>query len=84
MTKCGKVEVHFHSYLTSLLNGENWLASRNGRSTHAERAFDIYCIGGSVVSSSSVDAVTERKIFSTARLTRTPILQASYTSRYMD
>jgi hypothetical protein len=42
---CGKLEVRLHFYLTLLLNGWKWSASRNGRSTPAENAFDTHYVG---------------------------------------
>jgi len=40
------VEVQFDAFLTSALDGGEWLTSRPGRFTPRERAFGTHWIGG--------------------------------------
>jgi hypothetical protein len=56
------VEVEIHTFLTSALDGGEWLASRPGRFTPRERAPGAHCIGGWVDPRAGPDEVVKRKI----------------------
>jgi len=47
--------------LTSVLDGDEWSASRSGRFTHEERYPDFQWLGGWVVPRAGLDAVMKRK-----------------------
>jgi hypothetical protein len=61
------VEVQFHVFLTSALDGCEWSASRAGRFTPKERDPGTHWVGGWVDSSAGLDAVVKRKIPSPCR-----------------
>jgi hypothetical protein len=69
--------------LTSALDGDEWSASRPGRSTFKERTPSTHWTGGWVGSRAVLDVVAKRKIPSSRRESnpRTPIVQ-SVTQRY--
>jgi len=56
------VEVQFHIFLTSTLDGGEWPASCPGCLTPRERAPSIHWIGGWVRTRADLDAVMKRKI----------------------
>jgi hypothetical protein len=64
-------------FLTSALDGDEWLASRPGRFTPGERAPGTHWIGGWVDPRAVLDAVVKRKIPSPRREwnPRTPTVQ---------
>jgi hypothetical protein len=55
------VEVYFHAFLTSALDGDKWSGSRPGRFTSRERAPGAHWIGGWVCTRAVLDAVVKRK-----------------------
>jgi hypothetical protein len=61
MKTYGVVEVQFHAFLTSALDGGERLASRPGRFTHRERTPCTHCIGGWMGPRAGLDAVAKRK-----------------------
>jgi hypothetical protein len=79
------VEVYLHAFLTSALDGGEWLASRPGGSTPRERAPDTHWIGGWVGPRAVLDAVVKKKIPIPSRESspRTPIVQP-VAQRYTD
>jgi hypothetical protein len=56
------VEVQLHAFLSSVLYGGEWSASRPGRFTPRERAPCTHWIGGWVGSRAVLDTVVKRKI----------------------
>jgi hypothetical protein len=62
-------------YLTSALDGGEWLASFPGRFTPKERAPGAHWIGGWVGSRALLDAVMKRRIRSPCRDSNPPIIQ---------
>jgi hypothetical protein len=56
------VEVQIHSYLTSALDGGEWLASRPGHFTPREKGPGIRWMGGWVGPRAGLDAVVRKKI----------------------
>jgi hypothetical protein len=68
MTAYGGVDVQIHIFLTSVLAGDEWLASRSGRFTPEERAPGTDWIGGSVNSRADLDDVENRKFLTLAGL----------------
>jgi hypothetical protein len=46
MKSYGGVEMQLHAFLTLVLDGGEWSASRPGRFTRRERASDTHWIGG--------------------------------------
>jgi hypothetical protein len=56
------VEVLFHAFLTSALDGQEWSASRPGRFTPGERAPSSHWIRGWLGSKASLDVVEKKKI----------------------
>jgi hypothetical protein len=71
------VKVQRHAFLTSALDGGEWLASRPGRFTLRERAPATHWIGGWMGSRAVLDPVVKRKVPSPRRDSnpRTPIVQ---------
>jgi hypothetical protein len=61
------VEVQFHAFLTSALDGGEWSASRLGRFTLREIVPGTHWIGGWVGLRVGLDAVVKRKIPSPCR-----------------
>jgi hypothetical protein len=55
------VEVQFHTFFTSALDGGGRLASRPGRFTPRERAPGTHCIGGWVGLRAGLDTVVKKK-----------------------
>jgi len=53
----GGVELQHHAFLTSALDGGEWLASRSGRFTSGERTFGTHWVGGWVGPRAGLDAV---------------------------
>jgi hypothetical protein len=74
-----------HTFLTSALDGGEWSTSRPGRFTPRERAPGTHWIGGWVGPRAVLDAVVERKIPSSLRVSnpRTSIVQP-VTQSYTD
>jgi hypothetical protein len=56
------MEVWFHTFLTSALDGGEWSVSRAGHFNPRERAPDSHWIGGWVGPRAVLDAVAKRKI----------------------
>jgi hypothetical protein len=52
------VEVYFHAFLTSALNGGEWLHLRPGRFTLRERASGIHCLEDWMGPRAGLDAVS--------------------------
>jgi hypothetical protein len=71
------VEVKLHAFLTSVLDGGEWSASRPSRFTPKEITPGTHWIGGWVGSRAVLDAVVKRKIPIPRRESnpRTPIVQ---------
>jgi hypothetical protein len=71
------VEVLLHAFLTSALDGGEWLASCSGHFTPREKAHDAHWIGGWLGPRTVLDAVVKIKIPSSRRESspRTPIVQ---------
>jgi hypothetical protein len=71
------VEVKLHTFLTSALDGVQWLASCAGSFIPRERVPDTHWIGGWVGPRVVLDAVVKRKIPNPRRELnpRTPIVQ---------
>jgi hypothetical protein len=61
MKTYGGVDIKFHAFLTSVLVGGEWSASRPGRLTPAERAPDTHWIGGWVGPRTDQDDMEKRK-----------------------
>jgi len=57
-----RVEVQFHSFLTSALDGCEWSASRPDRFTPKEIGPGTHWIGGLVGHRAGLDAVVKRRI----------------------
>jgi hypothetical protein len=55
------VEVQLHAFLTSELDGGEWLASRSGRFTARERAPGTHLLGGWVGPRAVLGTVVKRK-----------------------
>jgi len=68
------MDVELYSFLTSLLDGSDWLASGAGRFIPGKRGLGIYWIGGWLVPIASMDAVAQRKSLCPAGH-RTPAVQ---------
>jgi hypothetical protein len=83
--KAYRVEVYFHAFLLSALDGGEWSASRPGRFTLRERTPGTHWIGVRVGRRAVLDAVVKRKIPSPRRESnlRTPVVQP-VTQRYTD
>jgi hypothetical protein len=56
------VEVHFHAFLTSALDGGEWSALHSDRFTPGERPLSTHWTGGCLTPRAGLDAVTRRKI----------------------
>jgi hypothetical protein len=61
MEAYGEVDVWIHVFLTSALVGGEWSASRPGRVTFGERAFDTHRIGGWMGPRTGMADVEKRK-----------------------
>jgi hypothetical protein len=61
MKAYGGVDVQIHIFLTSVVAGGEWSASRPGRCTSGERAACTHWVGGSVGPKAGVDDVEKRK-----------------------
>jgi hypothetical protein len=61
MKSCGREEVQIQVFLTSVLVGGEWSASRLGRFTPEERAPGTHWIGGWVDLRARLEAVKKRK-----------------------
>jgi hypothetical protein len=59
MKAYGEVEVYFHAFLTSALDGDEWSASRPWRFTLRETALSPHWIGGWVDPRVGLDAVVK-------------------------
>jgi hypothetical protein len=57
-----RVEVQLLSFLTSALDGGEWLDSSPGHFNPGERFHGTHCIGGWVDPTAGVEAVDKRKI----------------------
>jgi hypothetical protein len=55
------MEVELHVFLTSALDGREWLTWRPSRFTSAERTPDTHFIGGYLGSRTGLEAVAKRK-----------------------
>jgi hypothetical protein len=53
----GTMELQFHKFLITALDGTEWIASCHGCFTARERAPGMYCIGGWVGLSGGLNAV---------------------------
>jgi hypothetical protein len=60
MKAYGVVDVYIHIFLTSVLAGGEWSASRPGRFTPGERTPDTHWIGGWVDPRAGLDDVEKR------------------------
>jgi hypothetical protein len=60
--RIGGVGVYLHAFLTSALDGGEWLASRPGRFTRSVKASSVHWIRGWVGPRAGLDVVEERKI----------------------
>jgi hypothetical protein len=72
------VEVQLYAFLTSVLGGGEWSASRPGRFTPKERTPDTHWIGGWVGPRAVLEVVVKWKIPSPSRKSNpiTPIFQS--------
>jgi hypothetical protein len=61
MKKNGGMEVWLHEFLTSVVDGGEWSASRPGRFTSRERAHGTDLMGGWVGPRDGLDAVAKKK-----------------------
>jgi hypothetical protein len=58
----GRMEIQFHTFLITALDGSEWLASWRGYLTARERALSMHCIGDLMGPRGGLDAVEKRKI----------------------
>jgi hypothetical protein len=69
------MEIQLHAFLTSALDGVEWIASRPGRFTPRERAPGTHSIEVWVGPRASLDAVVKREIPTHSQDLNPPIIQ---------
>jgi hypothetical protein len=83
MKTYGGVEVQLNAFLTKVLDGGEWSASRPRHFTPGKRAPVFYWMGGWMGSKAGLDAVVKTKFpFLTPAGSRTPVIQLITLSLY--
>jgi hypothetical protein len=73
MKMYGELDVFIHIFLTSVLVGGEWSASRPGRFTPGKRAPGTHWIGGLVIPRPSLDDMEKRKFLTLPGLELRPV-----------